>query len=88
MPTETLFETLLARYDPQSWLTPGTTIQIIFTDTQEDVALHVREGSVFPRFGERAAEPVVTLTTQRTLFNQVLTDPSARVKSIFHRIGR
>ncbi len=73
IPSKALADALAARFNPAKSKRPGTTIQLVFTDTSERIGFHVGESVLFPRFGETLEGPTATLTTTRAAFNEVLS---------------
>ena len=48
------------------------TVQLIFTDRNETVALHVGESVLFPSMGQKLDAPTATLTTTRATFDGLI----------------
>jgi alkyl sulfatase BDS1-like metallo-beta-lactamase superfamily hydrolase len=72
VPTPSLMDLLAARFNPAKSKRPDTTIQLVFTDRNEQVGLHVGDSVLFPRVDETLSSPTVTLTTTRATFDALL----------------
>ncbi|MFM1983121.1 MAG: hypothetical protein RJB22_1840 [Pseudomonadota bacterium] len=72
LPTANLMDALAARFDPAKSTRPNTSVQIIFTDRDEVVALHVGESTLFPSMGQKLDKPTAALITTRATFDGLL----------------
>lgn len=72
VPTANLMDALAARFNPANSARPNTTVQLIFTDRNETVALHVGESVLFPSMGQKLDAPTATLTTTRATFDGLI----------------
>lgn len=72
VPTANLMDALAARFNPAKSTRPNTTVQLVFTDRGEAIAMHVGESVLFPSVGQRLAAPTATLTTTRTTFDGLI----------------
>lgn len=72
VPTANLMDALAARFNPAKSTRPNTTVQIVFTDRNEKVAMHVGESVLFPSMGQLLDKPTATLTTTRQTFDSLI----------------
>lgn len=72
VPTANLMDALAARFNPAKSTRPNTTVQLIFTDRNEVVALHVGASVLFPSVGQKLDKPTATLTTTRATFDGLI----------------
>ncbi len=72
VPTANLMDALAARFNPAKSTRPNTTVQLVFTDRNEVVALHVGESVLFPSMGQTLDKPTATLTTTRATFDGLI----------------
>ena len=72
VPTANLMDALAARFDPAKSTRPNTTVQLSFTDRNENVALHVGESVLFPSMGQKLDKPDAALITTRATFNDLI----------------
>jgi alkyl sulfatase BDS1-like metallo-beta-lactamase superfamily hydrolase len=82
IPTASLLDALAARFNPAKSTQPGSIIRFKFTDRDETATLHIGSAVAFPRMGDDAAAPTLTVTTTRKTFDAILardTDFSAAV---------
>ncbi|MFM7028627.1 MAG: alkyl sulfatase dimerization domain-containing protein, partial [Chakrabartia sp.] len=73
VPTPNLMDALAARFNPAKSTRPNTSVQIIFTDRNEMVAMHIGESVLFPSMGQKLDKPTASLITTRATFNDLLT---------------
>ncbi len=72
VPTANLMDALAARFSPAKSTRPNTSVQLVFTDRNEVVALHVGESVLFPSVGQKLDKPTATLTTTRATFDGLI----------------
>ncbi|HPE48483.1 MAG TPA: alkyl sulfatase dimerization domain-containing protein [Hyphomonas sp.] len=72
VPTVELFNALAVRYDPSKMARDPFTINFVFPDTGETLALDVGDSITFPRPGVTGGAPAATLTLNRSAFNQLI----------------
>lgn len=72
VPTANLMDALAARFNPAMSTRPNTTIQLVFTDRNEVVAMQVGESVLFPSMGQKLDNPTATLTTTRATFDGLI----------------
>lgn len=72
VPTANLMDALAARFNSAKSTRPNTTVQLVFTDRNEMVALHVGESVLFPSMGQKLDKPTATLTTTRATFDGLI----------------
>jgi len=72
LPTANLMDALAARFNPAKSTRPNTTVQIVFKDRNEMVALHVGPSVLFPSMGQKLDAPTATLTTTRAVFDGMI----------------
>lgn len=72
VPTANLMDALAARFNPANSARPNTTIQLVFTDRNETVAMHVGDSVLFPSMGQVLDKPTATLTTTRATFDGLI----------------
>lgn len=72
VPTANLMDALAARFNPAKSERPNTTVQLVFTDRNETVALHVGESVLFPSMGQKLDKPTATMTTTRATFDGLI----------------
>jgi len=65
-------DALAARFNPAKSTMPNTTVQLVFTDRNERVAMHVGESVLFPSMGQLLDKPTATLTTTRATFDSLI----------------
>ena len=72
LPTANLMDALAVRFNPAKSTRPNTKVQLIFTDRNEMVAMHVNDSALFPSMGEKLAAPTATLITTRATFDAMI----------------
>mgnify|MGYP000866846695 FL=1 len=72
VPTANLMDALAARFNPSKSTRPNTTIQLVFTDRNENVALHVDESVLFPSMGQVLDNPTAKMITTRATFDGLI----------------
>ena len=77
IPTENLVDSIAARFNPAKSTLPGTKIQMVFTDRNENVGLHIGASVLFPRMGETIASPNAIMTTTRATFDAIMIGQAA-----------
>ncbi|MEM8786353.1 MAG: alkyl sulfatase dimerization domain-containing protein, partial [Pseudomonadota bacterium] len=87
VPTLDLFDSLAARFKPETFKRDPFVLAFEFTDTEETVAIHVGPSVVVPRAG-RPDDPVATVRTERDVFDRVLLGQlDFRVQAVKGTIG-
>ncbi|HQV02861.1 MULTISPECIES: alkyl sulfatase dimerization domain-containing protein [unclassified Novosphingobium] len=64
VPTQLLLDTIATRYAPERMIAP-VTINLVLTDTREDVGIEVGKSVLIARVGQPGASPNVTITGPR-----------------------
>jgi alkyl sulfatase BDS1-like metallo-beta-lactamase superfamily hydrolase len=72
VPTANLMDALAARFNPAKSTRPNTTVQLVFTDRNEMVALHVGPSVLFPSMGQKLDNPTASLITTRATFDGLI----------------
>ncbi|MEZ5953049.1 MAG: alkyl sulfatase dimerization domain-containing protein [Hyphomonas sp.] len=72
VPTVELFNALAVRYDPSKMARDPFSLNFVFPDTGETLALDVGSAITFPRPGVPSGSPAATLTMDRAAFNQLI----------------
>lgn len=72
VPTANLMDALAARFNPAKSTRPNTSVQLVFTDRNETVALHVGESVLFPSMGQKLDAPTASLITTRATFDGLI----------------
>jgi len=65
-------DALAARFNPAKSTRPNTTIQLVFTDRNENVAMHVDESVLFPSMGQVLDNPTAKMITTRATFDGLI----------------
>jgi alkyl sulfatase BDS1-like metallo-beta-lactamase superfamily hydrolase len=72
IPTAVFFDALATRFDAAKGSALSGTFQFILPDSQEAVAVVVRGGVEFPRYGQRDPAPTATVTIDRKTLDDVM----------------
>lgn len=72
VPTEQLFDAIAVRFSPSKAQRSGYTLQFVFPDRQETLALEIREAVLIPRMGVTSADAAATLTVNRSDFDTLI----------------
>lgn len=72
IPTAVFFDALATRFAPHLGEVPNGTFQFILPDSKEAVAVIVRDGVEFPRYGVTETAPTATITIDRKTLDDVM----------------
>ncbi len=72
VPTAQLFDAMAARYDPEKLTRDPFSLNFVFSDTNESVAVLVGEAVVIPRADDGDSDAAATITLTREAFNRLL----------------